>query len=159
MAEESKQPAKSKIVPILLAINGLAIAGGAGFYFYKQSHASSAKEEKKHEVVVAPGSPMEAGPTMKLDDFVIHLRNPEAERYARLTVALELSSEENRARLKPYIPRIRDAFVAHLSDRTAEELSGSENLANAKAALLKRIEELVPGKMVRALYFTDFVIQ
>ncbi len=157
MAEDSKQPAKSKIVPMLLAINGLVLAGGVGFYFFKQSHAP--KEEKKEEVVMAPGSPMEAGPTFKLDDFVIHLRNPEAERYARLTVALELYSEETRAKLTPYIPRIRDAFVAHLSDRTAEELSGSENLAKAKAALLKQIEESVPGKMVRALYFTDFVIQ
>ena len=99
------------------------------------------------------------GPTLKMADFVIHLRNPEAERFARLSIELELASEVDREKFSPYLPRLRDAFIAYLSDRTAEELAGSEALNKVKAELFKQAEELVPGKKIRALYFTDFVVQ
>lgn len=99
------------------------------------------------------------GPTLKMADFVVHLRNPEAERFARLSIDLELADEPDRERLSPYLPRLRDAFIAYLSDRTAEELAGSEALTKAKSELLRQVEESVPGKHVRALYFTDFVVQ
>jgi flagellar protein FliL len=106
-----------------------------------------------------PAAGPAVGPTVKLADFVVHLRDPERERYARVSMELELRAESDRERFAPYVPRLRDAFLGYLSDRTAEDVAGSEALARTKAELLKRSEEIVPGKPVRALYFTDFVVQ
>jgi flagellar FliL protein len=57
------------------------------------------------------------------------------------------------------MPRIRDSFIAYLSDRTLEELRGSESIARTKTVLAERIGQLAPGVTVRGPYITDLVIQ
>jgi len=57
------------------------------------------------------------------------------------------------------MPRIRDAVIGYLSDRTEDELRGSEGLAQMKSALAKKIDEIVPGHRVRGLFTTEFIIQ
>ena len=176
MAEETPKPpppppGPSKLPLILGIVNMLLTGGVLAVLFLKPPAAAAPKGGAEHSessghAEKESGGHGEggegkggAGPTLKLADFVIHLRNPEAERYARLSMELELKSELDKEKLNAYVPRLRDAFVAYLSDRTAEELAGSEALAKVKAALLKLCEELVPGGKVRALYFTDFVVQ
>jgi len=171
MADEKKEeaaPAPSKLPTILSIANTLLTAGVLALLVLRPPGGKAAHKEGSEPAAGGEAAAGEhgggakgstVGPTLKMADFVIHLRNPEAERFARLSVELELFSELDRDKLTPYVPRLRDAFVAYLSDRTAEELAGSEALTKAKAALLKQVEELVPGKHVRALYFTDFVVQ
>jgi len=137
-------------------------ASGAPSKAAGEGHAAKPEKEKEHEEKGeehgkegAPG----VGPTLKMADFVIHLRNPEAERYARLAVELELGGELDKEKMTPYLPRLRDAFIAYFTDRTMEELTGSEALARTKQELFKKVEELVPNKRVKALYITDFVVQ
>jgi flagellar FliL protein len=154
-ASPSKTPLLVGLVNALLtgAVLAILLTRPAG------SAAAAKGEGAEPEAHGGGSSEGKAGPTLKLADFVIHLRNPEAERFARLSVELELGNELDHEKLTPYVPRLRDAFVTYLSDRTAEELAGSEALNKAKAALLKLCEELIPGKHVRALYFTDIVVQ
>lgn len=99
------------------------------------------------------------GPTTKMADFVIHLRDAEADRYARISFEAELASEPEKAKFDKYMPRIRDGFIAYLSDRTLEELRGSEQVRKVKHSLQEQLKELAPGTKVRNLYITDFVIQ
>jgi flagellar FliL protein len=96
---------------------------------------------------------------VKLADFVIHLRNPEVDRYARMSFDVEVMNDSDKERLNANVPRVRDAFISYLSDRTLEELRGSEGLGRAKDALQQRLRELVPEARVRALYISDFVVQ
>ena len=100
-----------------------------------------------------------AGPTVRLADFVIHLRNPEADRYARMSFELEVPADKEKDALTAHQAQIRDAFISYLSDRTVEELRGSTGLGTIKAALMKQVTELAPEGKVRNLYITDFVIQ
>jgi len=103
-----------------------------------------------------PGGP---GPMVKLADFVIHLRNPEVDRYARMSFDVEVFNDADKERLNANVPRLRDAFISYLSDRTLEELRGSEGLGRAKDQLQQKLRELVPEARVRALYISDFVVQ
>jgi flagellar FliL protein len=162
-----KQGGGSKIVPILLVVNMLLVGavlavfltrgGGGGAGGEKAAEGGGAKTaEKKGEADEKAGLP---GPTQKLADFVVHLRDPEADRYARVSFEVEVGSEEEKAKLTGYMPRIRDAFIAYLSDRTLEELRGSESITRTKAALGERLAQLAPGVHVRGLYITDLVIQ
>jgi flagellar FliL protein len=57
------------------------------------------------------------------------------------------------------MPQIRDAFLSYLSDRTAEDLRGSEAIGRVKAALGQRLAEVAPGAPVRGLYVTELVVQ
>lgn len=163
-------PSKGKIVPILLVVNSAIMAGVLGVMLLKPAGGAAKSGEASHnskkderaderaEEHGKDGAPL-VGPSLKMQDFVVHLRNPEAERYARLAVELELRGEPDKEKVTLYLPRLRDAFIAYFSDRTTEELTGSEALARTKQELFKKVEELVPGKRVRALYITDFVVQ
>jgi flagellar basal body-associated protein FliL len=57
------------------------------------------------------------------------------------------------------MPQIRDAFLAYLSARPAEDLRGSEAMARLKGALAQKIGEIAQGAPVRALYVADLVVQ
>jgi flagellar FliL protein len=177
-------PARSPLVPILAALV-VVMAGAAGFFFWKSQQAGSQKKSDhasaeapeehaapeagaggeaaegggEHGEGGAPHLPGGVGPTLKLPDFVVHLRNPEADRYARISFEVEVLNEADKLAIAPYMPRIRDAFVTYLSDRTIEELGGSEGLGRTKKELLEKLEELVPGRRIRNLYVSDFVVQ
>jgi flagellar FliL protein len=167
----------SRVVPALIAMNSLMLVGVMAF-LAMQSSKSSGPPPAEHEVAEEPKAEQEdpkaekkegegnaakpvkgVGPLVKLADFVIHLRNPEIDRYARLSFDVEVISDADREQLNAHMPRVRDAFISYLSDRTLEELQGAEGLGRTKEALQGRIRDLVPEARVRSLYISDFVVQ
>jgi flagellar FliL protein len=176
MAEETKETPEpkpaggggSKIVPILLVVNMLLVGGVIALFFLKGGmgggHAAEAKPAAEAEAgghgAAGPEKPGALpGPTSRMADFVVHLRDAEVDRYARLSFEVELASEEEKAKFEKYTPRIRDGFISYLSDRTIEELRGSEQVKRVKTSLQEMLIELAPGAKIRALYITDLVIQ
>lgn len=107
----------------------------------------------------AKGGSSKSGQMVKLADFVVHLRNPESDRYARVAFEVEVATDNDRELVTEQMPKIRDAFISYLSDRTAEELRGSENLDHTKEALSAQMAKLLPDVRTRGLYISDFVIQ
>lgn len=128
----------------------------------EKAEKAEGKEEKKEgeghgaAAGAAAGGP---GPMVKLSDFVIHLRNPDLDRYVRMSFDIEVIADPDKDKLNANIPRVRDAIISYLSDRTLEELRGSEGLGRTKDALQQRLRELVPEARIRALYISDFVVQ
>ena len=177
MATETKSaepPAKrSLLIPMLLVGNALLIAAVLAVVVLKLGVAPSSGAAKEPaeaaeanpegggpEAQGAPGSAGSGvGPIVKLPDFVVRLRNPDIDRYARITFELELVSELDRERISPYLPKIRDGFIAAISDLNVEELRGSEGLTHLKTILTKRIDELLPTRSVRAIYVSNLIVQ
>ena len=95
----------------------------------------------------------------KIDDLVIQLRNPEFDRYVKISFELELKNDRDVDVVRARQAQIRDAIISYLSDRTYEELRGSSGLQRIKAALTKKVNQIVKSERVRALYITDFVVQ
>lgn len=158
----------SKLVPILLIVNVVLVAAVLAVFLLKGSGGGS-HEAPKGEAKAEHGAEGEAkgkdakdlppGPTVKLADFVVHLRNVESDRYARLSFEIEVATEEDKNRFSALMPRVRDGFLTYLSDRTLEELRGGEAIARTKKVLEERLADLAPGVKVNALYVTDLVIQ
>lgn len=160
-------PPRSKLVPALLIANSLLLAGVLAVLFLRPSGGSGAApaEGREHGAAAeehgegASDNPTGVGPMVKLSDVVVHLRNPDADRYARVTIEIEVGGEKDKAALAARIPRLRDALIAYFSDRTLEELRGSEGLERTKLALAKRVGEAAPAIRVKGLYVTDLVVQ
>lgn len=181
-------PAKSgnKIMPIILVVNTMMILGVLIFVMKRPSAqaASGGKESsgehgekgEKHEKSGhgEEGEKGESksgehgeheaegegpGPVIKLETFIVQIRADEGDRYAHLTLELELGSEADKKYFEIRMPRIRDAAIGYLSDRTEDELRGSEGLGVVKEALLKKLNEIVPGNRIRGLFVTEFIIQ
>jgi flagellar protein FliL len=161
----------SKIVPLLLVLNSVLLAGMLALLLLKSGVLKHEPTEEKGEQHAAAGEGGHGGkgekggkenlpgPTVRLADFVIHLRDVDADRYARLSFEVELADEKAKEALTARMPQIRDAFLAYLSDRTAEDLRGSEAMSKLKGALVQRIGELAPGAPLRGLYVADLVVQ
>jgi flagellar FliL protein len=164
----AERPAKaggSKTLPVLLAVNSLMLAGVLAVLLLRpaggkdpapQKGEAGQGAEAKGE---AKGKGATIGPTLRLPDFVIHLRDTDTDRYARVSFEVEVAAEDDKTRLGAAVPRIRDGVITYLSDRTFDELRGSEGLGRTKEKLLERVRESVPGVAVKSLYITDIVVQ
>jgi len=168
-AEEKKAPraGANKLVPIMLVAN-VAMMGAVLFMVMRKPSAAAAPASV--EPAAAPGphgeSPPVAhaagaapGPVLKLDNFVIQLRGVDQDRYVRVAFDMEVTSDADKEVIQARLPQIRDSVITYFSDRTLDELRGSEGIERTKTAIMKRLDEIVGGRRIHALYITDFIIQ
>mgnify|MGYP005811120099 CR=1 FL=1 len=166
-APTAKTPRRLRLGAILQVVNTAALAALLAMQLLRPGlrHDARAEERAAAAEARAPeerrGAPPEGqpGPTLRLADFVVHLRDADADRYARVSFELELRDEKAKEAVTARLPQIRDAFLAYLSDRTSEEFRGSEAIARIKAALAEKLGGLVPAAGARALYLTELVVQ
>jgi flagellar protein FliL len=108
----------------------------------------------------APTDPsLVPGPILKLENFIIQLRGTDTERYVRVAFDLELVSEPDRALVQARMPHIRDAIISYFSDRSLDELRGSEGMDRIKLAVLKKLDEILAAHRVKSVFITELVIQ
>ncbi|HET6150536.1 MAG TPA: flagellar basal body-associated FliL family protein [Polyangia bacterium] len=166
---------KSKVLPILLVINTLLLTGVLIFVMKRpaaQAHvgagaegkpaAEGHAEGKEEKPAGEHGAPEEGGgpgPSIRFDNFTVQLKSLDVDRYAHLGLEIEVSDEATKGRVEKKVAPIRDLILSYLSDRTPDELRGSDGLKQMKEAMIKNLEELIPGHRVRAVYITDFIIQ
>jgi flagellar FliL protein len=154
-----------KLPIILMAANSLMLAAVLALLLLRPlgGHAKPAE----HATEPSPGARGDAraekavlpGPTVKFPDFVVHLRDAEMDRYARLAIEVEVADDKAKEGLTARLPQIRDSFIAYLSDRSTGDLRGSEAIARAKGDLTERLKAVAPGLPVRGLYVTELVVQ
>jgi flagellar FliL protein len=174
--EETAAPAgppasKSKALPILLVINTLLLTGVLIFVMKrpaahagpegKAAEGGGEHGEEKDKAAASHGAEEAAGPgpTIRFDNLTVQLKSLDVDRYAHLGLEIEVSDEAAKGSVERKIAPIRDAILSYLSDRTPDELRGSDGLKQIKDAMIKKLDELVPGHRIRALYITDFIIQ
>jgi flagellar FliL protein len=103
-----------------------------------------------------PGAP---GPILKLENFIIQLRGTDTDRYVRVAFDLELMSEADRGIVQARMSHIRDAVISYFSDRSLDELRGSEGMDRIKLAVSKKLDEILAAHRVRSVFITELVIQ
>lgn len=169
-----KKKGGGKILPLLLLVNTLLI-GAVLFFLVKRPAAAPAAPKgehgEEHGDEPEKGSEKEGengkrglafkvpGPILKLENFVIQLKTVDQDRYVRLAFDVEVSTEDDKNAIVAHMSHIRDLVIAYFADRTLDELRGSEAMERTKATLIKKIDEIVPGKRIKNLFITDFIVQ
>ena len=153
----------SKLVPLILVVN-VAMMGAVLFMVMRKPSASApasveAPAPSEHGEAAAGGHGPGPGPVLKLENFVIQLRGVDQDRYVRVAFDMEVGSDGDKEVVQTHLPQIRDSIITYFSDRSLDELRGSEGIERTKSALMKRLDEVVPGRRIHALYITDFIIQ
>jgi flagellar basal body-associated protein FliL len=149
---------KSGLVPIILGINSVALIAVLAVVLLRSPGGASAKSgEEGSAEAGAPGT--KVGPTLRLADFTARLHGIDTDRYARLSIEIEVPTEKERDELSAYMPQIRDGFISYLADSTLDDFTGSAALAKTREKLTERLHQVVPTQKIRALYITDLVVQ
>ncbi len=100
----------------------------------------------------------EARPIVAIDDMTVQLKSGGEDVFLQLSLGLEVDATRSQELVTRQTPRLRDAILRSVSDRTPEQLRGSEALTSLKQSLLQQVRRIVPGQRIRAVYITQFAV-
>ncbi len=107
------------------------------------------------------GIPVEEmlGPIFPLDSFIVNLADKGGKRYLRITIDLELDSEELESEVAKRLPQVRDSILTILSTKRFEDISSAKGKTALRDQMLARINGMLTTGQTTNIYFKDFVVQ
>ncbi|MCH8157246.1 MAG: flagellar basal body-associated FliL family protein, partial [Nitrospinae bacterium] len=162
-AEETVEEKKSPIVKIILIVVGVLALAGGGYFAYTNFF-----QEKAVEAPAEGGKPAEGeveeeaadlGVMFSLNPFIVNLADSGGKRFLKVTIALELSTQEVHAELKENLHKITDSILVLLSSKTFEDVYSVQGKFKLKDEIATRVNRFLIVGHVKDAYFTEFVIQ
>lgn len=149
---EDEQPKKSKLKLIVLAslVVVLGVGGFLGWKWYSDKKAQEQATQEDETSVIFP-----------LKSFIVNLLDKKGagKRYLKLSMELEIGSEEQRLKVEKHIPKLRDTILLLLSSRSLKDIRTMEGKLELKQSLLSRMNQVLGEGMIHRVYFTEFVVQ
>lgn len=154
-----------KLVIALVAIVLLLGIGGAAawFFFLREAPSDVPADMQINEdgtLGLPPGNFTTPGLFFEMPDILVNL-NTESRRqqFLKLSVTLEVGSEEDLMAVETVLPRVQDAFQVYLRELRPEDLEGSAGLYRIKEELLRRVNQAARPTVVRDVLFREMLIQ
>ncbi|GAB5388321.1 MAG: flagellar basal body-associated FliL family protein [Alphaproteobacteria bacterium] len=151
------------IIIVLAALLVLGGGGGAAAYFMGMFDPPPAEGEQAELDAVETEEDIEEAAKsavfMELQDMTVTLNSRGRTRFLKLSVALELTAEEDKAKVEAVLPRVVDQFQIYLRELRVEDLRGSAGVYRLREELLYRVSKAVPGVDIRNVLFQSFIIQ
>jgi len=163
VAEEppKKSGAKKMIVLIVLPLLLLVGAGGGLLATGMLDSLLGIEHEAEEEHAEVEE---ETGPTpgffYELPDMVVNLNSGRRrQNFLKLSVSLELASEQDVATVEQVLPRIVDNFQVYLRELRIEDLRGSAGLYRLREELLRRVSAAAAPAEIRDVLFREMLVQ
>ena len=144
------------VVPLLL------IGGGGAAYLTGALDGMLAKEEysEADEASIEQEKANLSATFLKIPDMIVNLSSQSAQpRYLRLSVQLELESEEEKASVEAVMPRVIDQFQTYLRELRVQDLRGSAGIYRLQMELLNRVNAAAYPIEVQDVLFQEILIQ
>jgi flagellar FliL protein len=151
---EVKEKAGFDFRIILVGLLLFLVAMGASYLVMRSLIAPLIPESKKEQVQLLSGNLVEVG------DFTTNINSTGGTRFLKVTVTLEVSSEDKKAveKLTTYMPVIKDSVLGILATQSVADLD-PRNRSYLKEAIRQDINAKIGGQLVTNVYFTDFIMQ
>lgn len=159
--EEKEGGGKKKLIIIILAALILLLGIGGGLFFFLKPEPVSEEEADPGLKVPVPeiSQSTEIGPMIEIKEFIVNIISEDGRHYVKAALTLEINKEEAREEVTKRMPQIRDAILLLVGNKTYEELHDLQGKKQLKAELVSKINSFLQDGRVRAIYFTDFVVQ
>jgi flagellar protein FliL len=161
MAEEQVQqteipvPKKKGFLKIIIIfVAALAVAGGAGYYFYGKTLLGKSLRKPSH----AKEETKEVGPTVAFEPFIINVSG-NASRFVKISVAVELGNEKMVEHVKKITPVIRDKMLTVLGAKTPEIFMDVKGRDGMKKELYEAVKSLFKKDELKGVYISDIIMQ
>lgn len=151
---EASAPAKKKLPIMLIAMVAAAVVllgGGAAAYFFVFAAPKPAEEHATaHESF-----------TFNLPPMTVNLNNDDgsAPAFMKLTIALEVASEEVMTEIQPRMAKVVDAFQVYLRELRKSDLEGSAGIYRLKEELRRRVNIAIFPQQVESILFKEILVQ
>lgn len=127
------KPKSKKLLFILIGVLVLGLAGAGGAFFILKKN--TAVDEDGEEI--AQSAPSERAPRspptfLPLETMVVNLADPGGNRFAQLGITLQVADTQTADEMKVYMPKIRNAILMLVSQRSSEvmlQMAGKEKLS------------------------------
>lgn len=141
----------------------LIVGGGAAVFFLPEYMPEPlnffdhqpAKGSKAHKKPPAE----ERGHIFVMDPFIVNLADADQNRYLKIRINLESKKPEPNEEFNKKLPLIKDTILTILSQKRSEELFHSSGKEKLKAEMLRSVNPHLAELKIKAIYFTEFVIQ
>lgn len=96
---------------------------------------------------------------IELQPFVVNLADREDSRYLRMSVSLGVGETKEEKPDPILLTRVRNAMLAVLTTKTADEILTPEGKATLRRELMKAARAAIEEPHIEAIYITDFIVQ
>lgn len=158
LEEETEKPKKKKgkkLILIIVIAVAVVLGGGGAFFFLSKSGGGGDKAAKKGE----SGGKEESSAMFSLDPFVVNLSDQGANKFLKVSMQLELSSQAAMESAKVKTPQIRDAIINLLTSKTSDTLMSPEGKLQLKDEVNMMANQILGNNSVKNVYLTEFVMQ
>ncbi len=104
----------------------------------------------------------EQGPSFyyEIPDMLVNLNSSGRKTgYLKISISVEVASEDDAGEIEAVLPRIVDSFQVYLRELRVEDLSGSAGLQRLREELLTRVSNAAAPTVVRDILFREMLIQ
>jgi len=168
--EESPKAAATRGVPIKLVmivgagtlLLGLVVTFAVLKFTSQDKHDTAQAAPAPVKEARADTGPAKAtldGQMFDLEPFIVNLADSPEIRYLKLTMKLELENDGHGADVTARTPQVRDAILVLLSSKDSTTLRTTQGKFQLREELTQRVNASLPKKIVRTVYFTEFVLQ
>lgn len=153
IAEGAEPAGKKRFNLKLLLIAGALLmligAGGTYFFVFADGGRSGSQVAEVPETFIFNLPPM----TVNLNS------DGEGEQFMKLTVALEVASEDVMLEIQPRMAKVVDAFQVYLRELRKSDLEGSAGIYRLKEELLRRVNVAIYPAQVESILFKEILVQ
>ena len=147
------------ILPLLLLAGGGSAAYFGGFLDPLLGRGT-ATQPTAEDASPLPGAGIASAYFYDLPEILVNLESSgRRANYLKITVALELSDDDDIPELEKVLPRILDHFQVYLRELRIEDLQGSAGLQRMREELLLRVNASTQRAKVLDVLFKEILIQ
>jgi len=156
---------KGKLFLIIGVVLLLGVGGGAAWFLGfigGKGHASSEGDaEAKEEAVPSHGggSKGEVGAMQPLETFIANLSDEEGKRYLKATLQVEFFDARVPEDFAARTPQIRDLLLTLFTSKTFSDVRTPEGKGQLREEIINRMNRALHRDAVKAVYFTEFIVQ
>ena len=163
MAEEKghgdEAPAKGgkgKLL-IIVAVVVLLGGGGAAAWFLGFIPHGADKAEAKEEV--HEEHKPKVGALLALDPFIANLADEDGKRYLKTSLQVEFFADKVPEEFAARVPQMRDLLLTLFTSKLFSEIRTPQGKAVLRDEIINRMNRTLNHDLVKAVYFTEFIVQ
>ncbi|WP_348653066.1 flagellar basal body-associated protein FliL [uncultured Sulfurimonas sp.] len=169
--EKEKKPKNMLMIIIIVVLVFIIIVGVLFAVFFLSDDAEPMQNMQQEQEKSQPKKRLSSSNydrTRQLDDigilypmdtFTVNLKSDSGRRFLKVGMSLELDGEELSLELDAKAPVLRDRIIRILTSKTLEEISSKKGKSKVSNEIIDTLNAMIKDGDIRAIYFTEFVIQ